>query len=60
MIRPRYTFATNVDELLTCPGPVEQEISAQYSSLEAFMDGPEEIAQRVGRNALSMSLLISS
>lgn len=47
MICPKYTFGFNLDQVLTCSGPVEQEIMDQYDSLECFLDGPEYIAQKV-------------
>ena len=47
LIRPRYTFDSDLDKVLTCPGPVEQAILTQYSSVEALVDGPEETAHRV-------------
>jgi hypothetical protein len=47
LIRPKYSFGLDLDEVLTRPGPVEQAILSQHSILEAFLDGPDETAMHV-------------
>lgn len=44
-ISPRYTSDCDLDKVLTDPGPVEQELLAQYGRLETFLDGPNPVAQ---------------
>lgn len=45
-ISPKYSFNDDLDVVLTKPGPVEEELLAQYEHLEMFLDGPIEVAQR--------------
>lgn len=49
LIRPKYSYTVNLDQVLTRPGPVEEAILSEYSALEALLDGPEETAHRVSR-----------
>lgn len=46
-IRPRYKQDFNFDHLLMSTGPVEKEVAAQFDSLEALVDGPSMIAEKV-------------
>ena len=56
LIRPKYAFDLDLCKVLTNPGPVEHAILARYSTLEAFVDGPEEIAHSVSLHLLSCFL----
>jgi ubiquitin carboxyl-terminal hydrolase 34 len=47
LIRPKYSFNLDLDKVLTNPGPVEQAILSQHSTLEAFLDGPDQTAFHV-------------
>ena len=47
LIRPRYTFDLDLGKVLTKPGPVEHAILAQYTTLQAFLDGADVTAQQV-------------
>ncbi|KAK5174763.1 uncharacterized protein LTR77_001846 [Saxophila tyrrhenica] len=46
MIRPVFATGDDIDKCVTPAGPVEQEILAQYSSVEAFLTGPDPLAQK--------------
>ena len=54
MLCPKYTFDVDLDKVLISPGPVEHEILLQYSSLECFLDGPENAAYRVSSHLNSL------
>lgn len=47
LIRPRFTLDDNIDLAFSPAGTVEQEILAQYESIEPLLEGPESIAARV-------------
>lgn len=53
LIRPRYTLDVDLDTVLTCAGPVEREVLAQYDVLDALLDGHEDVAQRVSLPSLA-------
>lgn len=46
-ICPKYTFQSDISNLLTSAGEVERELLAQFDELEKLLDGPEEIAEKV-------------
>lgn len=46
-IRPRYTFDCDFSKVFASTTAVESEIRARFSLLESFLDGPEEVAERV-------------
>ena len=47
LIRPRFSIDVDLDKLLTHPGPMEEAILSQHTTLEAFLDGPTHIAYAV-------------
>ena len=58
LIRPKYSFDLDLDKVLTNPGPVEQAILSQHSTLEAFLDGPDQTAYAVSRTHLNPSTFV--
>ncbi|KAK3718188.1 hypothetical protein LTR37_005303 [Vermiconidia calcicola] len=56
LVCPKYTLDLDLDKVLTRPGPVEQEILTQYSSIEAFLDGPDQVAEVAYRFLQSVRL----
>jgi ubiquitin carboxyl-terminal hydrolase 34 len=47
LVCPRFKPSDDIDKALVRAGPVEQAILAQYSSVEAFLDGPDAAAGKV-------------
>lgn len=47
LVRPRFAIGDDIDLAFAPAGTVEQEILAHYDSIEALLDGPENIAERV-------------
>ncbi len=46
MICPKFAFGHDIDKAFTPAGPVEREILAQYSSIEAFLSGGDRLSEK--------------